>query len=564
MKLFHALASLLLVQGIPSLVGPLIPDNTAVVTGIVRRADTSRAIPEAQVALRKPGETIEQAMTHAVLTDNGGRFTIRNVPGGAYQVVAQAEGLFKPANDTPSAPWVTTDLALFEGQQVSGVILELIPGATISGRVTDAEGRRLPNAPVEALQPDYVRGRLVLTPVKTMLADDLGEYRLFWIPAGSYYVRARTRLSDVDHPERYAPMFFPGIADEDVAPIVSLSPGGEASAIDVRVDSKPVAGVTISGRVSSAIAELSDARALSVYVVPRDRTVTLMTDTADAFRNEAAVESAGGQFLIRGLLPGEYNLFPILKDGDGKVYTARIPLDVEDKDIADVSGTVFNSVELKGRITVDGRTGPVDAANNRVVLTSLDGLPGILLNLVGEGQPRTEAAAIARINSETGEFSFPRVPAGRYAVRLAAPLEAADSYLADVRQIDRSVFDDGFVVGEDASEPVELAIRSRGGTVLGTVLDTSMVSPFPRATVVLVPDAPHRRNLVLYKTAISSQEGTFILNGIAPGDYKVFAWETIPAGAWENPAFLRRYDDRGIPVRVEGNEKTVRLRVIGR
>ncbi|MNC93753.1 hypothetical protein D3C83_104540 [compost metagenome] len=80
-----------------------------------------------------------------------------------------------------------------------------------------------------------------------------------------------------------------------------------------------------------------------------------------------------------------------------------------------------------------------------------------------------------------------------------------------------------------------------------------------------MPDDPHRRNFVLYRTAVSLPDGSFNLTGIAPGSYKLFAWQSVTPGAWGNAAFLRRHEDRGIAVVVEEHaSKTVRLQVIAR
>src|SRR5688572_24085619 len=228
MSFLPLLATLLLTvtQGLPPL-GPLTLDNTAVVTGIVRRADTSRPIPDAQVALMKSTETPAQAMTRSAVTDANGRFTIKNVAGGDYRVIAQAEGHFKPADDTPSSTWVGKDISVFDGEQVSGVILEMIPGATISGRVENLDGERVTGAQVEALQANYVNGRMTLKEVKATSTDDLGEYRLFWLPPGDYYIRARFRTTTADRPERYAPVFFPRIQDEEIAPFVTVTSASE-------------------------------------------------------------------------------------------------------------------------------------------------------------------------------------------------------------------------------------------------------------------------------------------------------------------------------------------------
>jgi hypothetical protein len=547
MKFFSVLPTLLFmaVQGLPPLVGPLIPDNTASVTGIVRRADTGRPIADAQVALMTSQETAAHAMTRAVVTDSNGRFTIRNVAGGDYQLIARAEGHFKPADDTPSAPWVTRDIFVPEGQQAGGFVFEMIPGGTISGRVEALDGQRVALAPVEALQAHYTDGRMVLRDVKVTLTDDLGEYRLFWMPPGSYYVRARYRAAAPDRPERYGPVFFPGISDEDVAPSLMITPASETSAIDVRISTVPAGGVTISGRVTDA--ELVERVVEAVYVVPRDRTVTLPTDVTDAVRNEAQ-DSGDGAFVIREVPPGEYNLFPIVKDSEGNLRTARIAVDVEDKNIENISAALAPTVELRGRITLDGKASSGDA-----VLISLDGLPGLLADRQPEVDPKT------------GEFVFSRVHPGLYSVRLASPLDTADAYVADLRQKDASVFDNGFPVGAEAPEPLELRVRSQGGSVTGTVFDSTLIRPFARATVALVPDAPRRGNFVLYRSVVSLADGTFKLTGLAPGTYKLFAWETVTAGAWGNAAFIRRFEDRGLPVVVEENAtKEVRLQVIAR
>jgi len=546
MKFFFLLSALLLfaTQGLPPL-GLLNLDNTATVSGFVRRSDTSRPIPDAQVALMTSTETPAQAMTHAAVTDANGRFTIKNVAGGDYQVIARAEGHFKPGDDMPGSVWTGKDISVFDGEQVIGVILEMIPGSTISGRVETLDGERATGAQIEALQASYVHGRMTLKEVKATSTDDLGEYRLFWLPPGDYYIRARFRTATADRPERYAPVFFPGIPDEEIAPVVTVTAASEASAIDVRVATEPLGGVTISGRVTDA--DLADRVVTAVYVVPRDRTVTLATDVSDAHKNEAS-GLADGQFVIREVPPGEYNLFPIVKDDDGNLRTARIPVNVEDKNIEGLSAALSPTVELRGRVTLDGESAP-----NELALISLDGLPGILLSTPVKPDPKT------------GAFVFPRVIPGQYSVRLAEPLDSPDAYVADLRQRDESVFDRGFSVTENNPEPVELMIRTQGGSVSGTVFDSTLIRPFGRATIALVPDDPHRRNFVLYRTTVALPNSTFNLTGVAPGSYKLFAWPTATAGAWENAAFLRKYEDRGLAVVVEQNATTaVRLQVISR
>jgi hypothetical protein len=122
-------------------------------------------------------------------------------------------------------------------------------------------------------------------------------------------------------------------------------------------------------------------------------------------------------------------------------------------------------------------------------------------------------------------------------------------YLADVRQNAQSVYDTGFEVNSGNAAPLEIVLGAGAGTVTGVVVDgpTKIV---PGATVVLVPETRRRNNRALYTSAISDASGRFTLRGVAPGDYKVFAWESIPTFAHVNAAFIARHEDRGKLVHV--------------
>ena len=82
-------------------------------------------------------------------------------------------------------------------------------------------------------------------------------------------------------------------------------------------------------------------------------------------------------------------------------------------------------------------------------------------------------------------------------------------------------------------------------------------------TVVLVPDTARRTRRDLFQTAVSDASGRVNLTGIAPGDYKVFAWENVIEDSWEDPEILRMYDSRGQAIRLNDTSKeTLTLRVI--
>jgi hypothetical protein len=101
----------------------------------------------------------------------------------------------------------------------------------------------------------------------------------------------------------------------------------------------------------------------------------------------------------------------------------------------------------------------------------------------------------------------------------------------------------------DSAEPLEILLKRDGGRIDGAVADAAGRPP-ARAEVVLVPDPARRRRTDLYKVVVSGDDGSFAIRGIAPGDYKVFAWESVEPNAYLNDEFMRQYEERGIPVRV--------------
>jgi len=81
--------------------------------------------------------------------------------------------------------------------------------------------------------------------------------------------------------------------------------------------------------------------------------------------------------------------------------------------------------------------------------------------------------------------------------------------------------------------------------------------PVTGVWVVMVPDEAHRDQSRFYQKAATDQYGHYLLRGIAPGDYKIFCWDEVEDGAWEDPEFLKTYEDRGQKISVqEADAKT--------
>src|SRR5205814_439096 len=74
---------------------------------------------------------------------------------------------------------------------VSNVPIPMLQTGAVTGVVRDAMGNPLGNVEVRALKASYQTGKRVLTAVQTVQSDDRGEFRLFWLTPGKYFVAAR-------------------------------------------------------------------------------------------------------------------------------------------------------------------------------------------------------------------------------------------------------------------------------------------------------------------------------------------------------------------------------------
>ncbi|MBV8514620.1 MAG: carboxypeptidase regulatory-like domain-containing protein [Acidobacteria bacterium] len=98
-------------------------------------------------------------------------------------------------------------------------------------------------------------------------------------------------------------------------------------------------------------------------------------------------------------------------------------------------------------------------------------------------------------------------------------------------------------------------MSAQGAQVEGTATDENGL-PAVGVWVVLVPDAKHRDRHDLYRTERTDQHGAFKISQIAPGDYALYSWDEVEDGAWEDPDFMRPFEEKkqGEKVTVEDRD----------
>jgi protocatechuate 3,4-dioxygenase beta subunit len=126
----------------------------------------------------------------------------------------------------------------------------------------------------------------------------------------------------------------------------------------------------------------------------------------------------------------------------------------------------------------------------------------------------------------------------------------------------KEVLDSGFELNSEPTDTLEVIVSPNAAAITVTVVDENQ-KPVQGATAVIVSDLARRKRQDLNKSAVSNAAGQVTFDNLAPGEYKVFAWEEIAANAWQNPDILRTYDSRGQSVRViERSKENITLRVI--
>ena len=97
---------------------------------------------------------------------------------------------------------------------------------------------------------------------------------------------------------------------------------------------------------------------------------------------------------------------------------------------------------------------------------------------------------------------------------------------------------------------IEVVLRNDGATLRGTVQFDG--SP-EQGTAILVPD---RGSAAQAKVAPASQSGEFTFRQLAPGDYRLLAFDRVSDLEYRDPEVLNSYLSRGVHVSVQANRQS--------
>lgn len=494
------------------------PPNSSL-AGVVLDSANSQPIGRAVViaALEKGG----QADMHAVETDADGRFLFANLPAGRYQIGAQKPGFGWPVD----APKMFAEAG--KDAKTADVVIQLMPNAAASGRVTGPDGEPLLGAIVQLSHLQFVNGRFVNAPVSRVSTNDLGEYRIFAVPPGHYRVSAFYRdtastfglrlrpapqeaPSDGPQTQDYAVTYYPGTIDPDSATTVRLKPGETQEGIDIHLLT------ALSGSITGSVSNLPPGA---------DGVQVLLQPVAFAelgARQSFAVRSGNNRFEFKSLPQGTYVL-RVDYGGPEHQLSVREVITVRETPVSNVN------LNLQPLLTVRG-----------TVATSEKKVPdGLIVALVGTD---LHNRATFRVNSD-GTFQAPRpLPPDDYSVELQSPGDSV--YLKAITS--RGQKTNSSIVRIEESANLELVVSDKASKVEGMVrnADEKPVN----TCVVILADAETTANRVYFSHPDNG--GRFALKAVPPGKYSIGCLSGLASEQDVSPEMFRkvRSSGRGLTV----------------
>ncbi len=526
------------------------PAQRATIEGIVTKDPDSQPVKKAIIELIAENQAEGGDYTASTAAD--GSFRIENILPGRYHLFAERTGFLDSGRHRAQPEGRI--LTLTAGQEVKDLHLRLQAAAVVRGRVTDEDGDPMANAEVSIMRQTFLSGHSHWEQTGAERTNDLGEYRIANLSPGNVYVsvnpppdfksliEASGANANQPHnadkaPTSYQTTFYPGTTDRGQAAPIQLHAGD-----DYPVNFSLVSGPSLTIRGS--------------VVLPPHTTATIMLQSRDfnVVMNGADVRK-DGSFVIRDISPGNYTISATV-DGTPVPLMATQSLQIGSSNVDGLRLAPQPGAVLRGHLRMEGRGGTRIAPEASVVLQPADS------ELAGGTIVSEQGFSSTAHVSADGSFEWKDVPPGKYFVQIARENDTnGDWFLKSVLAGGRDLNDSGISVNGSAIM-LDLVASADGGSIAGVVVDGQGQS-VANAVVVTVPEERLRNRPDRFKKTISDQGGRFTLHGISPGEYTVFAWESVDGDAYYNPEFLKSYQSQGRALPFgEGDHKTLQLTAI--
>lgn len=523
------------------------PRGTAIIRGQIVAADNGSPIRRAQVRISAP----DARESRVAATDAQGRFEIKELPAGRYQMTASKGGFVSLQYGQRRPSESGTPIELGDGQLIEKVTIALPRGSVLGGRITDEFGEPVANAQVTAWRYAYAAGVRRLQPGgqdSRDLTDDQGHYRLFGLPPGDYYVSAMLRSGgpEVTDPSGdnsgYAPTYYPGTPHVAEAGRVTLAVSQENTSINFGLIATRL--VRVSGQVM-----MSDGAAAA------NGTVMLVPMNA-AGRPGIALQQGGaggrvegtGLFRLSNVAPGRYQVQA--RSGGREFEMARMDLTVGTDDVDGLTLVTAPGAIVNGTVVSD--TGePFDFRPQQLQIGARAASPD------SPNGPGMQSVRVA----DDWSFSL-RNMMEQAVLRATAPAGwTLKSVFVNGQEVTDMPID--FPPGQTLPG-AQIVLTKKVGNLSGLVTDTRG-NPVLDATVVVFPanDKLWTYQSRFIKAARPDQDGRYRVTALpGSGDYLVVALQGLEDGQAGDPEFLASIKDLAAKLELsEGETKAVDVKL---
>ncbi len=500
-------------------------DATFTLSGSVIDSVTGESIGHALVRIAGSSQ-------RTVFTDGEGHFQFEGLAAGRVILTAQKPGYFSPQEFRGSA-----NKLMNVGPTTDSVVVKLTPQSVISGRVTDATGQPIEHVPVHLTARAVRGGRKHWEARGQQQTDEDGRYRFANLMPGTYYLAAGPARDEIrilpgaEKPKAgYPSVYYPGVPDLASASPLQLAAGQHAQA-DFSMSAGPV--YHVSGSVTG-------------YSPHYGVGFQLLSQSGDDLSLPIKFNEESGRFDVDSVPPGNYVVKAFSQGGASLDQPLRgelhlnVAASVENLHL--VLGPAISipvSVRMESRASSSqGAAGAgIQAAPIAVRLISSDPTTAESYSTIVRGGPG--AYSLVLQNVEPGKYSVDLIAHGAWYVQSA---QYGQTNLLN---------DDLTIASAGQSYPMEIVLRDDGATLTGTVRTSD--GTYAEATVVAVPEPASK---VAPRVAYAFAQNGFTFNGLAPGEYLIYAFDYAEGIEYSNPDVLQTYASQAAHVTLSANQKT--------
>jgi hypothetical protein len=424
-------------------------------------------------------------------TDASGRVEFAGLPGGSYTLIlSPASGYVRP-RQSPS-------VQLKDGEDGS-LALRLDRAGAITGHVLDESGDPIARAQVLVMQRVSSGGAFRIGSSGVASTDDLGQYRVFDLVPGDYYVAASYRgafsglLSASAGPRiGYVPTFYANSGSVDTAQLVHVTAGQDTPGVDIAL---------LRGKLGRVLGTATDSIGNPIGGGRGGAYVTLAPRQPDQMRSVGgATARPDGTFVISDVPPGDYYLVATASRGEGSAAEregAFVPVSVNGDEVT-ASIQTNAGATLSGRIVVEGTTPPAGAPG---------ALPGLTATLSPTGRGSAAASRLSigvrpsnaaglgpafsmgksAVASETNTFEVTGVR-GSVLLTVSSPMGTLKEVRRGGEDISGTPLE---LAGTERINDIVIVVTNDVGTISGSVTN-DRGEPAGGAWVIIFADDPTR------------------------------------------------------------------------